>query len=106
MADPAALFWELATPWLEEPDIERGTVMRLPCLRVGGEFAAGGESRIFEGMVVKLPAERVAELIMSDLAEPFPSPDRPFREWAAVGEIDADLWRALIAEAVTFARGE
>jgi hypothetical protein len=97
------LFQERAAGWLAEPDIERGTIMRFPCLRVGGEFAAASH-HLDGGLIVKLPAERVAGLIEDGVAVPFAPAGRPFREWAHVTLDEPELWDELIGEAVSFAR--
>ena len=36
-----ARFWEIAEPLLEQPGIERSTMMGLPCLRIHGALFAG-----------------------------------------------------------------
>ncbi|MDH3725287.1 MAG: hypothetical protein OER93_06035 [Thermoleophilia bacterium] len=97
-------FWRLVDPLLGETDIDRGTLMRFDCLRVGERFAAaphhGGD-----GLIVKLPEERVTDLIRSGVAEPFAPAGRVFREWAHVRGDATELWEGLIDEAVAFARG-
>ena len=97
------LFPSHAARWLAEPDVERGTIMRFPCLRVGGQFAAASHRRD-GGLIVRLPAERVAGLIEDGLAVPFAPAGRPFREWAHVTLDEPELWDELIGEAVSFAR--
>jgi hypothetical protein len=56
------LFWELADPMLAAGEATKGTMMGHPCLRTGGAFfATAGHDD--DELVVKLPAERVEQLI-------------------------------------------
>jgi hypothetical protein len=96
------LFWALADDFLEEPGVSRGTMMGYPCLRYKGRFFACVE-RSTGHLVVKLPSERVRELIASGAALAFAPNGRTFREWAAFPEGDRDEWRSLLNEARTFA---
>ena len=104
MTDPAGRFWRIADALMDDPGVDRGTLMRFDCLRVDGQFAAAPHHR--DGsLVVKLSAERVATLIGDGVGEPFAPAGRVFREWALVRGGDDALWRELISEAVAFARG-
>ena len=53
---------------------------------------------------MKLPSERVAELVGTGTGDQFAPAGRVFREWVAIATIDRHLWRTLLAEAVEFAR--
>lgn len=57
------------------------------------------------GLVVKLPRERVSELIAEGAGEPFAPAGRVFAEWVMVRRRDRDRWRALLHEAVAFVGG-
>jgi hypothetical protein len=100
---PTDQFWRLVDPLLDEEDVTRGTLMR-DCLRVGQQLAAAPHHDD-DGLIVKLPRERVAALVLDGVAEPFAPAGRVFREWARVRNPEADLWKGLIDEAVAFARG-
>lgn len=65
------LFWQLGAD-LEraDPRIQEGTIMNGRCLRVGKAFLALVDYK-GSGLVVKLPKERVAELIAAGVGEPF-----------------------------------
>lgn len=54
--------------------------------------------------MVKLPRERVAELVESGQGNPFAPAGKVFREWVAIPTVDRDLWQKVLAEAVDFAR--
>ena len=98
----AGLLWDLAVELQAEDDrIVEGTIMGSPCLRVGEEFLAMSHHRQ-EGLVVKLPAERVTELIAAGRGETFAPAGKVFSEWLAVTEVDEDRWRALLREGVAF----
>jgi hypothetical protein len=96
------LFWELANELLEQPAVTRSTMMGYPCLRNNGAFLAYIE-RGTGHLIVKLPAERVKELIASQQALAFAPNGRTFREWAAIPLPDRNAWRALLDEAQDFA---
>ena len=96
------LFWKLAGELQEEDDrIVPGTIMNGPCLRVGKEFLAMNHHKK-SGLVVKLPAARVAELIEAGIGESFAPAGKVFKEWVAVLQADEQLWRELLAEGVDF----
>jgi len=98
------LFWELAAPLIAEGTAEEGELMRSQCLRIGGEFLAMPEYRTGD-LVVKLPANRVAELVEAGTGLPFAPAKRVFKEWVQVPGRDEALWRELLAEGVAFAEG-
>jgi hypothetical protein len=98
------LFWELAQQLMAEPDVTQGTMMGYPCLRSNGAFFACVE-RATGHLIVKLPGQRVKELVTTGQALPFAPNGRTFREWAAFPVADPVEWRALLAEARGFAGG-
>jgi hypothetical protein len=100
-AEGEARFWDLAAPLLARPDVERSTMMGLPCLRVHGAFFASCDRRTGD-LLVKLPAARVDELVAADRAHPFAPAGRRFREWAAIPPAKSDTWKRLVDEALTF----
>lgn len=91
-------FDAIANEFLGEPGVDEGTGFGSnPGLRVGGKIFAmevGGR------LVVKLPADRVAELIAADGAETFVVGRRAMREWVSVEP--RDDWSALTREAHAF----
>ena len=98
----AELFWELAAELQAADDrVVEGTIMGSPCLRVGKEFLAMPHHKK-EGLVVKLPAERVASAIEEGEGESFAPAGKVFKEWLAVTSIDEDRWRALLLEGIDF----
>lgn len=96
------LFWDLALE-LQASDerVVEGTIMSSPCLRVGKEFLAMNHHKK-EGLVVKLPADRVSELIDAGQGESFAPAGKVFKEWLAVTEVDETQWRKLLLEGITF----
>jgi hypothetical protein len=97
-------FWVIAEPLLGEPGTTVGTLMRFPCLRVDGNFFATCDHRTGD-LIVKLPRQRVGELIDSGDARPFAPAGRTFKEWASISHRDDDTWRALLTEAHAYALG-
>lgn len=99
---PEELFWQLAADLQrEDSHIRESTIMNGRCLRVGKEFLALVDYK-GSGLVVKLPKERVAELIKSGVGKPFGPAGRVFKEWLAVAEPDRRRWRALLNEGIAF----
>jgi hypothetical protein len=78
-------------------------MMGYPCVRLAGRFLASYDDNTV-ALVVKLPSERVLELIESGDGEPFAPAGRRFREWVSVPAVDRALWQSLLTEAVDFAR--
>jgi hypothetical protein len=103
-SEPEALFWELAEDLYVNPAVTRSTMMGFPCLRINGGFFACVE-RSTGNLIVKLPSERVTELVASDVGIPFAPNGKVFREWVALRHSDEDVWVALIAEAQAFVDG-
>lgn len=99
-----AVFWELAESLLREPDIERGTLMGTPCLRIGGEFLATVQRKT-GNLVIRFNAERVRQLIADGIGLPFAPAGKVFAEWVAVVPQDRPMWEALLTEAVDLRRG-
>jgi hypothetical protein len=97
-----ALFWRLATE-LQRGDsrIREGTIMNGRCLRVGKEFLALVDYK-GSGLVVKLPEERVAELIEAGGGEPFAPAGKVFKEWLSVPTPSRRRWLQLLHEGVAF----
>lgn len=98
---PEELFWELTEPMLADPAITRSTMMGLPCVRHDGRFFASWDRRD-RTLLVKLPRERVAQLIAEGTGQAFAPAGRTFREWVALPAPDRRRWQALLEEARTF----
>ena len=97
------LYEELTDDLLYDPAIGRATMMGYPCIRLAGRFLASYDEKEV-CLVVKLPRERVQEVIEAGHGNPFAPAGKVFREWVAIPSPDRDLWRTLLAEAVDFAR--
>jgi len=92
-------FWEIADEFLVRTGVDEGTMFGFRCIRADGEFVAM-PGRTFGGLVVKVPANRVTELIDAGVGQPVAPAGRTFREWVAVD--DQDAWRNLIDESIRF----
>jgi hypothetical protein len=101
--DARDLYDELTDDLLYDPAIGRATMMGYPCVRLAGKFLASYDDKA-RCLVVKLPRERVTELVESGRGDPFAPAGRVFREWAAIPTVDRSLWQRVLAEAVEFAR--
>ena len=97
-----AVFWELiAELEASDPRVAEGTIMGGRCARVAGEFLALVDYK-GSGLVVKLPAARVSELVAAGVGQPFAPAGRVFREWVAIPKLDRRRWRSLLHEGVAF----
>ena len=101
-SEAEALFWRIADDLHREDDrVAEGTIMGGRCLRVGGEFLALVDFK-GSGLVVKLPRERVVELIDAGVGRSFAPAGKTFKEWLSVPEPNPDLWRSLLEEGIAF----
>lgn len=95
-------FWELIDELrLEDPRVEEGTIMGGRCARVAGEFL-GLVSFQGSGLVVKLPRDRVQQLIDQGVGAPFAPAGKVFKEWVSIPRRDRRRWMALLREGVAF----
>jgi hypothetical protein len=101
--DARDLYDELTDDLLYDPAIGRATMMGYPCVRLAGRFLASYDDKA-GCLVVKLPRERVTELVEKGQGDPFAPAGRVFREWVMIPTVDRGLWQAVLAEAVDFAR--
>jgi hypothetical protein len=92
-------FWEIADEFLASGFVDEGTMFGFRCIRAQGEFVAM-PGNTMGGMVVKLPADRVAGLVESGDGSPVAPAGRTFKEWVAVE--DQRQWSGLIEESITF----
>jgi hypothetical protein len=73
-------------------------------LQVGGRIFAMARR---DGLVLKLPAARVTELVDSGAGTAFDAgKGRPMKEWVVVREADVTSGLALAQEALAFVRGQ
>lgn len=96
-------FEAISDPLLREPGITEGTGFgSSPGLRVGGRIFA---MLVGDGLVVKLPADRCAQLVASKIARPFDrGQGRPLKEWVVVTDTTESEWSNLAQEAVAYVR--
>jgi hypothetical protein len=97
-------FWQLSENLVERDGVTRSTMMGFPCPRIDGKFFASLDHKSGQ-LVVKLPADRVAELIATGRASPFAPAGRTFREWAAIPPTSGENWPDLLEEALAFVAG-
>lgn len=102
MSAPEEAFALVEKTLLDEPGTAAGTGFgRGPGVTIGGRIAAmlvGGR------LVVKLPQERCAEVVVGGNAEPLSMGRRTMREWVTVGVEREVEWLPLAREALAFVR--
>ena len=93
-------FWDEVAPLQAGGRLQESTMFGFRCVRAGKEFVAmpGHES---DGMVVKLPAGRVTELLESGKGLPVAPAGRAFKEWVEVSA--EEDWGRYLEEALAFA---
>lgn len=96
---------ELSRAFLERDAVRQaGKGFGASALKVNGRIFAMMSSR--GEFVVKLPSQRVAQLVASGQAVHYDAgKGRPMKEWLAVPPGSALDWSALADEALTFVRG-
>lgn len=101
------VFDGLAAALLPEPGIEEGTGFGAnPGLRTGGKIFA---MLVDDALVVKLPADRCAELTAAGSGDAFEVGRRRMREWVRISEVNEPRWHRLAREAQAYvqrSRGE
>jgi hypothetical protein len=95
-------FWDEVAAHQAAGRLEESTMFGFKCVRAGTAFVAmpGHESG---GRVVKLPAERVAEIVESGKGSPVAPAGRTFKEWVEVAA--SEDWGPYLEEALDFATG-
>jgi hypothetical protein len=94
-------FEQLAAVLLAQPDVEQGTGFgSAPGLRIKGKIFA----MLVKGeLVVKLPKDRVDELVSSGAGAQFdPGHGRLMKEWVSVPPDSTEDWERLAGEALRF----
>ena len=96
-------FWGVADEFIASGRVEKGTMMGHHCLRatLTGGFVATVD-RSTGDLVVKLPRQRVEELVASGDGLPFAPGGKTFREWVQIPTYDADEWAQLIDNSIAF----
>lgn len=105
--DPAhETFWELAEPHIACGRLVEGTMMGHQCLRSAATngFVAT-VARATGNVVVKLPKDRVAELVAAGSGLSFAPAGKVFKEWVEVPGIDETTWERLLEESIDFVDG-
>lgn len=102
--DPSEFFWNIADDLLQDSSVTKGTIMGFPCLRINNDFFSSSESRTGD-LIVKLPENRVKQLIGDCAGRPFAPAGRVFREWVQITERDINIWKSLMNEAKDFVAG-
>ena len=96
----AARWDDLTAEFLAKPGVTLERAFSRISLMVGGKlFASAGHG----GLLIKISADRVAELIATGQGQPFSTGgNRVMREWVVA--MPATDWRALAAESMAFVR--
>lgn len=85
--------------------VEESTMMGTHCLRYRDEFLTMWFERE-NALIVKLPAERVNELIDSGLGREFNFTKKRFKQWVLIPEDREKDYEKLVLEALVLARAK
>lgn len=86
---------------LENESVTTGTMMGYPCLRIDGDFFASFEPKTGH-LIIKLPADRVLELMEQGAGLAFAPNGRRFKEWIAIPDPDTKARQSWMSEALAF----
>ena len=101
MAADDALFWDVAAQLYTKPGVVEGTIFGFRCVRVDEAFVGMPANGT---LWVKLPEQRVGDLIDSGLGTVCAPNGRPFREWVEIPGQDERLWLELLNDSIEFVR--
>lgn len=106
MDDPRAAYDEIADELVSEnPDVQLGQMMGMPCIKAGGKMIAGIWE---EEMVFKLPDETVREQALALEGAHLFAPGergRAFKGWVQVPAAHMGEWAKLADEALRLRAG-
>lgn len=97
---PRAIYDDISAEYLVRPGVDIGPMFGSRGLRIRGKVFAFLGWR--EGLIAKLPEQRVSDLEATGRAERMVIRDRAMREWVVVGADASDLWPEVVAEAFAF----
>lgn len=97
---PHKVFDEIAGGYLDRPGVDIGPMFGSEGLRIRGKVFAFMGHR--DGLIAKLPRERIDALEASGRVERMVMRERAMREWVFVGPDASDLWAGVVAEAFAF----
>ena len=83
--------------------VEESTMMKTPCLRFRGEFLGMMFDKA-DALIVKLPPERVSELIEEGAGLEFNFTKKRFKEWVLIPLEYQDDYRSFLMEALRYAQ--
>ena len=89
---------------LDEEGVEESTMMGTACLRYKMAFL-GMMFEKEDSLIVKLPAERVNELIAEGVGREFNFTKKRFKEWVLISRDSEEVYELYLRETLEFARG-
>ena len=92
---------ELKLSLPSDNNITIGTMMKTPCIRVKKNFLTMIDTKSGD-LFLKLPEDRVNELIEQNIGEPFNFTKKQFKEWVIVPSTKSEIWIELCAEGYNF----
>ncbi|CAI9389790.1 TfoX/Sxy family protein [Microbacterium sp. T2.11-28] len=99
MSRPHEQFDDIAAAYLTRDGVDIGPMFGSEGLRIRGKVFA---FVVKDGIIAKLPEDRVTHWEESGRAERMIMRERAMREWVHVPDAAADLWPEVVAEAFAF----
>lgn len=99
MSRPHEQFDAIAAEYLTRDGVDIGPMFGSEGLRIRGKVFA---FLVKDGIIAKLPEDRVTELEAGGRAQRMIMRERTMREWVHVPDDAADLWPGVVDEAFTF----
>ena len=96
-------FDEIAQEYVDAGRAQLGRMIRSRGLKVDGKFIC---FRRPDSLAVKLPVDRVDELVGEGRVRFDRGDGRPMREWVESPDTEAERWPALLEEAYAFRLGQ
>lgn len=101
MSSVEELFWDCAAELYNVDGVTESTIFGFKCLRVDNQFVGMPANN---QLWVKLPEERVNQLIETGIGVECRPNGRTFREWVSIEKVDEELWLELLNESIDFVR--
>ena len=96
--NPLAFLWADIFDSLQNDDLQRSTVIGLPCLRIYDHIIATLDIEN-AAVIIKLPVHLVNYLVAEGWGHYFTTASRTHEQWIRINRVEPVLWKELIQEA-------
>ena len=96
-------FESLSHKMLKQSGVELSTMMNTPCLRFKGKFFCMWFDKA-DALIIKVPSNRVNELINEGTGLEFNFTKKKFKEWVLIPKTQEEQYEEFALEALDYAR--